>query len=118
MKKQQIKPTRSKFNILRQICNIIPQRTVSKLARESGAEDKSRTFSPWSHVVSQAYAQLTHSISLNDVCDSLQLNWGPLASVRVPFGFVMGPNTLEGEDIFNLARSKGEWIIIHKSYYL
>ena len=28
---------------------------------------------------------------------------GPLASVRVPFGFVMGPNTLEGEDIFNLA---------------
>jgi hypothetical protein len=32
---------------------------------------------------------------------------GPLASVRVPFGFVMGPNTLEGEDIFNLARSKG-----------
>jgi len=82
MKKQQIKPTRSKFNILRQICNIIPQRTVSKLARETGAEDKSRTFSPWSHVVSQAYAQLTHSISLNDVCDSLQLNSGPLASVR------------------------------------
>src|SRR5437879_137076 len=82
MKKQQIKPTRSKFNTLRQICNIIPQHTVSKLARATGAEDKSRTFSPWSHVVSQAYAQLTHSISLNDVCDSLQLNSGPLASVR------------------------------------
>ena len=43
---------------------------------------------------------------------------GPLASVRVPFGFVMGPNTLEGEDIFNLALCKGEWKIIHKSYYL
>jgi hypothetical protein len=43
---------------------------------------------------------------------------GPLASVRVPFGFVMGPNTLEGEDIFNLALCNGEWIIIHKSYYL
>jgi hypothetical protein len=43
---------------------------------------------------------------------------GPLASVRVPFGFVMGPNTLEGEDIFNLAFCKGEWKIIHKSYYL
>ncbi|OYU88232.1 MAG: hypothetical protein CFE29_18025 [Bradyrhizobiaceae bacterium PARB1] len=43
---------------------------------------------------------------------------GPLASVRVPFGFVMGPNTLEGEDIFNLALCKGQWIIIHKSYYL
>jgi len=43
---------------------------------------------------------------------------GPLASVRVPFAFVMGPNTLEGEDIFNLALCKGEWKIIHKSYYL
>jgi len=80
--KKQIKPTRSKFNILRQICNIIPQHTVAKLARETGVEDKSRTFSPWSHVVSQAYAQLTHSISLNDVCDSLQLHSGPLVSIR------------------------------------
>jgi hypothetical protein len=43
---------------------------------------------------------------------------GPLASVRVPFGFVMGPNTFEGEDIFNLACCAGEWKIIHKSYYL
>jgi succinate dehydrogenase/fumarate reductase-like Fe-S protein len=51
--------------------------------------------------------------------DRIQVRFvGPLASVHVPFGFVMGPNTLEGEDIFNLARSKGEWIIIHKSYYL
>ena len=82
MKKQQIKPTRSKFNILRQICNLIPQHTVSKMARETGAEDKSRTFTPWSHVVSQSYAQLTHSISLNDVCDSLQLHSGPLVSIR------------------------------------
>src|ERR1051325_12002919 len=82
MKKQAIKPTRSRFNVLRQICNLIPQHTVSKIARSTGAEDKSRTFTPWSHVVSQAYAQLTHSICLNDVCDSLQLHSGALASVR------------------------------------
>jgi histone H3/H4 len=82
MKKQQIKPTRSKFNILRQVCNLIPQHPVSKIARATGAEDKSRTFTPWSHVVSQCYAQLTHSISLNDVCDSLQLHSGPLVSIR------------------------------------
>lgn len=75
-------PARSKFNILRQLCNYIPQHTVSKIARQTGAEDKSRTFTPWSHVVSQFYAQLTHSISLNDVCDSLQLHSGPLASIR------------------------------------
>src|SRR6266446_3190364 len=82
MKKETIKPTRSKFNILRQVCNQIPEHMVSKLARATGAEDKSRTFSPWSHVVSQIYAQLTHSISLNDVCDSLALHAGPLSSIR------------------------------------
>lgn len=41
-----------------------------------------------------------------------------LASARVPFAFVMGPKTLEGQDLFNLAFTKGEWKIIHKSYYL
>src|SRR5712664_4223167 len=75
-------PAGSKFNILRQICNFIPQHTVSKIARTTGAEDKSRTFTPWSHVVSLAYAQLSHSIGLNDVCDSLQLHSGPLAAIR------------------------------------
>jgi hypothetical protein len=75
-------PARSKFNILRQICNFIPPQEVSKIARDTGVEDKSRTFKPWSHVVSLAYAQLSHSIGLNDLCDSLQLHSGPLASIR------------------------------------
>jgi hypothetical protein len=82
MKKKTIKPTRGKFSILRQICNYIPAHEVSKIARATGAEDKSRTFKPWSHVVSQLYGQLTHSIGLNDLCDSLQLHSGPLASLR------------------------------------
>ncbi len=82
MKKSKTCPARSKFNILRQICNWIPQHLVSKIARSVGAEDKSRTFSPWSHVVSQCFAQLTHSISLNDVSDSLQLHSGPLSTIR------------------------------------
>jgi len=75
-------PARSKVNILRQICNYIPVHEVSKIARVTGAEDKSRTFNPWSHVVSLLYGQLTHSIGLNDLCDSLQLHSGPLASIR------------------------------------
>ena len=82
MKKQQIKPTRSKFNLLRQICNFIPQHTVSKIARETGVADKSRTFTPWSHVVSLIFAQLTHALGLNDVCDALRLNSGPLSAIR------------------------------------
>ena len=55
---------------------------MSKIARTTGAEDKSRTFRPWSHVVSLVYAQLSHSIGLNDLCDSLQLHSGPLGSIR------------------------------------
>jgi hypothetical protein len=41
-----------------------------------------------------------------------------LASVRVAFSFVMGPRTMDGQDLFNLAFCKGRWQIIHKSYYL
>ena len=82
MKKQPIKPTRSQFNTFRQICNLIPGHLVPKLARETGVQDKARTFTPWSHVVSFIYAQLSHSVGLNDLCDSLQLHSGQLASVR------------------------------------
>lgn len=82
MKKQKIKPTRSPFNILRQICNLIPEHQVSKIARETGVEDQSRTFSPWSHVVCLLNAQLSHCIGLNDLCDSLQLHSGPLSTIR------------------------------------
>src|SRR5713101_6350566 len=82
MKKKTINPTRSQFSILRQICNFIPPHEVATIARTTGAEDRSRSFKPWSHVVSLVYAQLTHSIGLNDLCDSLQLHSGPLSGVR------------------------------------
>jgi hypothetical protein len=82
MKKKTINPTRSQFSILRQICNFIPPHKVSQIARATGAEDKSRGFKPWSHVVSLLYGQLSHSLGLNDLCDSLQLHSGSLASVR------------------------------------
>jgi RNAse (barnase) inhibitor barstar len=82
MKKQYPKPTRSKFPILRQLCNLIPPFLVSKSAREKEVDKKARTFSVWSHFVSLMYAQLTHAISLNDVCDGLQLNSGDLSTLR------------------------------------
>ena len=75
-------PARSKFNILRQFCNFIPPHEVSKIAQRTGAEDKARGFSPWGHMVSLLYGQSTHSIGLNDLCDSLQLDCGPLSSIR------------------------------------
>lgn len=55
---------------------------MPKLARETGVERKVRTFSAWSHVVSLLFAQLTHSIGLNDVCDALGLHSGLLSSLR------------------------------------
>jgi hypothetical protein len=82
MNQLKIAPAHSQFSILRQICNFIPPHQVAQIARSTGAEDKSRSFKPWSHVVSLVYGQLTHSIGLNDLCDSLHLHSGALASVR------------------------------------
>lgn len=83
MKKQKHStPTRSKFSVLRQLCNLIPTHLVPVLARQCGAQEKARSFSPWSHVVSLLYAQCTHALGLNDVCDALRLHSGPLAAIR------------------------------------
>ncbi len=82
MKKTTNKPTRSDLSILEQICKLIPAHEASKIARETGVEGQSRSIRPWSHVVGLIYAQLTHSIGLNDVCDSLQLHSGPLSRIR------------------------------------
>jgi hypothetical protein len=79
-------PTRSTFSVLRQICNLIPSFLVPKLAREHGVDKKARKFTPWSHVVSMLYAQIAHSIGLNDVCDALGLYSGPLSAIRGAIG--------------------------------
>ena len=81
-KNNNVVPAPSKLNLLRQICNLIPVFLVPKLARETGVDKKVRTFSAWSHVVTLLYAQLTHCIGLNDVCDALSLHSGPLSSLR------------------------------------
>src|SRR5579862_807107 len=81
-KKNNPVPAPSKLNLLRQICNFIPDFLVARLARETGVKKKIRTFSAWSHVLSLLFAQLTHSIGLNDVCDALGLHSGPLSSLR------------------------------------
>jgi hypothetical protein len=82
MKNKINKPARSQFSILRQICNFIPAHAVAKIARETGVEEQARAFRPWSHVVALLAAQLTHSIGLNDVCDLLHLQSGPLSAIR------------------------------------
>ena len=56
-------PIRSKFTILRQLCQLIPSHFVSKLARNYGVNKKACTFRSGSHVVSMIYAQLIQAIS-------------------------------------------------------
>lgn len=75
-------PAMKKYTMFKQVCNLIPPHLVNKVAREYGAEEKSRTFTPWSHVVALVYAQLTHAIGLNDVCDALRMNREALATIR------------------------------------
>jgi hypothetical protein len=82
MKNNKTVPAPSKLNLLRQICKFIPEFLVPKIARDTQADEKARTFSPWSHVIALLYSQLTHCIGLNDVCDALRLHSGPLSSIR------------------------------------
>jgi hypothetical protein len=67
------RPSRGHVSVLRQLCQLIPPHLVPKLARATGADRKARTFQPWSHVVAMLYAQVSHALSLNDVCDALRL---------------------------------------------
>ena len=70
------------YSILKQVCNLIPPHWVNRLADEHGVTQRSRTFTPWSHVVSLVYAQLSHAIGLNDVCDGLRMNVGIVNTLR------------------------------------
>jgi hypothetical protein len=82
MKNKNTNQRRHHFSTFHQLCNLIPPFLVSKLARETGVGKMCRKFSAWSHVVAMLYAQLTHSIGLNDLCDSLGLHSGPLSAIR------------------------------------
>jgi hypothetical protein len=69
-----MEPTRYKFTILKQVME--PSYLVSKLSREHGVEERSRSFTPWSHVVSLVYAQLSHALGLNDAVEPLRREAG------------------------------------------
>ena len=77
-----MKPSKRKITVLKQICKLIPRNVVSKLAKKHGVDKQSRSFSPWSHVISLVYAQLSHAMSLNDVCDALSNHASSLKDIR------------------------------------
>jgi hypothetical protein len=77
-----MKAAKNKHTTLQQICNLIPGHLVTSLAREYGVEERWRRFSPWSHVVAMIYAQLSHTLSLNDIVDSCHNHRGALDAIR------------------------------------
>ena len=77
-----MKPAKRQFSILKQVCELIPRNLVSKLAKEYGIDKQSRTFTPWSHVVSMIFAQLSHALSLNDIADTLGNHKSVLTGMR------------------------------------
>ena len=69
-------PSKSKVTVLCQIAKLIPRNLISKLANKYGVSERAQTFSPTSHILSLIFAQLTHALGLNDVCDTLNNHSG------------------------------------------
>jgi hypothetical protein len=87
-----VPPFRSGYCIADQKCSsptgregrfiLIPAFRVSTTAREFGVDKKARTFSPGSHGVALRFAQFTHALSRNDVCDALKNHAAKLLRIR------------------------------------
>ena len=77
-----MKSIRTNISTLRQIVELIPGHLVKKLSIKYGIDKKSRSFTPWSHIVSLIHSQLSHSLSLNDTCDSLKNHNKTLSTIR------------------------------------
>ena len=68
------------MTVLAQIVKLIPAKIIDSLAKKYKIQ--TRAFSPTSHVVTLLYEHLAHSLSLNDVCYSLQHHSGMLNEIR------------------------------------
>ena len=63
-----MKPTRSKYNVMRQLVAMNPAGMVGKLARAHEVEKRTRSFSSWIHVVSLIFAQVSLRPRLDGLC--------------------------------------------------
>ena len=77
-----MQPSKHNYTVLQQICQHIPAHLVAKLSRDYGVDKQARGFSPWSHVVAMLHVHLAHSLSLNDVADTLRNHSGVLTTIR------------------------------------
>ena len=63
-----------------QIVKHIPKKLIEKLKNKHKIQ--TRSFSATSHVIAMIFAQLSHALSLNDICDCLRFHKGYLAQIR------------------------------------
>ncbi len=66
--------------VLGQIVKHIPAKLIERLKAKHKIQ--TRSFSATSHVVAMLFAQLSHALSLNDICDCLRFHKGYLAQIR------------------------------------
>lgn len=76
-------PARANVIVLKQLFNLIPRGLINCHALATGVETKARTFSVVSHLSAMLFAQLSHAMGLNDVCDWLRLKSAALARFGV-----------------------------------
>lgn len=76
-------PTRANVIVLKQVLNLIPRHLITRHAHETGVDAKARTFSVTSHLAAMLFAQLSHAMGLNDVCDWLRLKAAALSRFGV-----------------------------------
>lgn len=79
-KGEYMSPQRNTMVVLGQIVKHIPKKLIGKL--KDKYKIQTRSFSATSHVVSMLYAQLSHALSLNDICDCLHFHAGYLEQIR------------------------------------
>ena len=75
-------PSKHSLAVLAQLFKLIPRNLIPKLAKECGVSSRCRRFSPTSHVLALMFGQLSHAISLNDICDSLRFHSGAVSHIR------------------------------------
>lgn len=73
-------PEKSTMCILAQILALIPNNVIPSLIEKYRI--RTRGFDVASHFAALVIAQLSHSVSLNDICDNLKLHAGILSQIR------------------------------------
>jgi hypothetical protein len=75
-------PSRHSLAVLAQVFKLIPRNLIPRLANEHGVSKRCRRFTASSHVLALMFGQLSHAVSLNDICDCLRYHSGALVGMR------------------------------------